>query len=169
MSRTGHVEFYVDKVGNGARRFWVHDRILCGGSITSPHDYEHLKRDFGITGVMNFCTDRPDDAEIDVGIELPFHDGGQSIPADLVHKALNWAKEHLSHDRTTLYVHCALGGSRGPSMAYAICRGVLGISREEVLAAIKVGHPIFIGWSEVWHPKQYLADIEAALLTWPGQ
>jgi hypothetical protein len=168
MSRTGHVEFYIDKVGNGARRFWVHDRILCGGSIVSPYDYTHLKRDFGVTGVMNFCTDRRDDAEIECGVELPFPDNGNSIPPKIIHDALDWAQAHLARAGTILYVHCALGGSRGPSMAYAIARGVLKMTSEEVFEAIQVGHPVFIGWKDTWHPKQYISDIEKALPDWRG-
>lgn len=169
MSRTGLVERYVDQVGNGAQRFWVHDRILCGGSIVSQDDYEHLKRDFHITGVMNFCNDRPDNAAIECGVEMPFSDNGHSISRKLIHDALNWAKAHLSKSGTILYVHCALGGSRGPSMAYAICRGVLKMSRSDTLMAIKDGHPLYIGYLKAFHPKQYVHDIEEALLTWPGR
>jgi hypothetical protein len=167
MSRTGLVERYTDQVGNGAQRFWVHERILCGGSIISQDDYEHLKRDFGVTGVMNFCNDRPDNATIEYGVEMPFSDNGNSISKKFIHDALDWAREFYLCKVGVLYVHCALGGSRGPSMAYAICRGVLGMSRADTLRAIQAGHPLFIGYLKTFHPKQYVHDIEEALLTWP--
>lgn len=135
----------------------------------SQQDYEHLQRDFGVTGVMSFCDNAKDEAKIENYIELPFPDDGGSIPSKVIHDTLDWAKEHLSREGTILYVHCALGGSRGPSMSYAICRGVLKMTPDEVFDSIKIGHPIFIGWKENWNPKQYIQDIEEALLIWPGQ
>jgi len=165
----GHVEFYADKNNNAARRFWMHDRILCGGSIVSPADYEHLRRDLGVTGVMNFCNTTKDDADIEHYIELPFPDNGDRIPSKIIHDALNWARDYLARDGTVLYVHCALGGSRGPSMSYAVCRGVLKMEPQAIFNAIEAGHPVFLEWKEHWHPRQYLHDIEEALLTWPSR
>lgn len=169
--RSGLVETYVDKNKNGARRFWVHERILCGGAILGPDDYIHLKHDFKVTGVLNVDNLQSDEGK---GIEhlayFPFPDDGNNIPAGIIHDCLDFAKSHLAADsENILYVHCALGGSRGPSMAYAVCRGVFKLSPTTIFESIKVGHPLFIGWKETWNPKQYIQDIEEALLIWPGQ
>jgi hypothetical protein len=168
MNKVGHVEFYVDKNRNGARRFWVNDQILCGGSILSWDDYLHLKRDFGVTGVMNFANTTEDPDGIEHYVHLPFPDDGKPIPHSLIHTVFAWARRHLETAGPVLYVHCALGGSRGPSMAYAVCRGVLGLQPQAIFDAIQVGHPNFIGWKENWNPKQYIKDIEEALTTWSG-
>lgn len=169
MTRTGHVEFYSDKNNNAARRFWMHDRILCGGSIVSQEDYDHLRRDLGVTGVMSFCDTVKDEASIEDYVEFPFPDNGNKIPAKIIHDALSWARDYLARAGTVLYVHCALGGSRGPSMSYAVCRGVLKMEPNEIFEAIEPGHPTFLVWKDNWYPKQYLRDIEEALLTWSDE
>jgi hypothetical protein len=166
--KRGHVQFYTDKNGNGARRYWINDTILCGGSILNHQDYQHLRTNLGVTGVMNFCNTTKDPDGIEHYIHLPFPDTGAAIPHSLIHTALAFAKRHIERVGPVLYVHCALGGSRGPSMSYAVCRGVLGMEPQEIFDAIAAGHPLYLQWKETGNPKQYLKDIEEALLTWVG-
>jgi len=114
--------------GGKARRFWLHPRLLVGGAILNADDGLHLRRDFGITHVASFESERLDHGKGWPHARLcwtPFVDVGETIHPALLRQALDFAVDTLSLDDSVLYAHCQLGGGRGPSLGYMICTGPL--------------------------------------------
>lgn len=162
-SRAGtHVEMYPSRSGQLARRYWVHDRVLVGGNITSPADAAHLKDDLGVTHVLSFESEYDEDhwprTEPSTAARFPFADNGTSIDdrADLV-AAATFAARVLVDPNNVLYCHCQLGGSRGPTAGYLALR-LLDHSPEEAMAAIRETR------GPDWHPHAaYIESIEKML------
>jgi glycosyltransferase involved in cell wall biosynthesis len=165
LTKSGRAETYVNHLNYGlsTSRYWVTDRILVGGSIWGAEDWEHLKRDFGVTDVLSVESEHDDGGK---GIEsirqLPFRDDGASLTVDIVHEALDFARGVVLQPGRVLYVHCWAAGSRSPSMAYAICRGIFGMDADQVLALIRAEcNPTF--GTHATH-QAYIKVIEQTLL-----
>lgn len=151
-----------------ALRWWADPfdkRILIGGTIQSRDDWRHLKDRLGIGAVITAEVER-DDVSVGVPAELicdvGVSDNGQPN-IDLYVKAIKFARRHTSE---RLYVHCAMGGSRSPSLAYAILRdGGLSSTRiiqayQHIFSAKLNGHP----WGEHPFHMAYVGAAEAALV-----
>ncbi len=152
---------YADGTHN-ARRWWAHDRILVGGTLLDAADWAHLKKDFGITAVLSVESEHDDNGK---GIDgpalwLPVPDDGTPKPAEWWAAGTVFAAGVLDAPGSKLYVHCQMGGSRSPAMAFAILRTWGMLSREEALAAIREtiphygNHPVHVN---------YLSSCEHAL------
>jgi hypothetical protein len=149
--------------GGEAHRFWVHEKVLVGGTILDAADGEHLKKTYEITDTLSFEHEHTD---WNKGFEpanmcwTPFIDHGQEPHPELLDQALAFAFQVLRRDGT-LYAHCQLGGSRGPTAGYLVCVGILGMRREDVLSVLKRAHR---GGSEPHGP--YLQACDEAIARW---
>jgi predicted O-methyltransferase YrrM/tetratricopeptide (TPR) repeat protein len=155
--------------GGPARRFWLHPRVLVGGSILSKEDGLGLAEKYGVTHLLSAESERLDD---DRGFDdnkrcrVSFVDDGASIDEKLLHEALDFGVKALSAPDSVVYAHCQLGGSRGPSMGYLLVHGVFGMPAQETLAIIKaVRAPLNPQEGPDLH-RGYLDSINAAISSW---
>lgn len=119
-------------------RFWVHPRVMVGGSIIDASDWMHLVVVFQLTGVVNVETEHSDvGKEISDLCEAQVPDNGTPFDVEVLSKVLVFARRHMESPAAKLYVHCQMGGSRSPAFAYLILRGVLGIDRHQALEDIR--------------------------------
>lgn len=161
--KVGIAEFYINKLylGHTASRYWLADNLLVGGSIVDAADWEHLRTDFGISAVINLESEHSDIGKgIDTLLELPTPDDGQKKDPKLFQSAIAFGQCILNEPGPKLYVHCQQGGSRSPAFAYAILRGVHGLTKEAALSCIRACHPEYGN-----HPvhQAYLDSAEEAL------
>ncbi len=164
MTRVGrHLGFYQNTDGL-AQRYWVHDRILVGGSIMNPDDGEELRR-IGITHVLS-AEDQQDDAgkwPDEYRARHAFVDDGADVDLDLVHKMIGYAKAALVVEGSTLYVHCKMGGSRGPTLGYLALRTAFEFSPARAMDAIRIHRG-------AWTPHlRYIHSVERAITARDGE
>lgn len=136
--------------------------LLMGGSINGAADWEHLKKDFGITHVLNLETEHDDSALMpgEVLLQLPTPDNGQFKNPDWFVLGVDFAhRVDLLNGR--LYLHCQAGGSRTPAMLYAILRQLYRRGPDEALNSIRTVKPSF--GTAPCH-SNYIASAEVALL-----
>lgn len=143
-------------------RWWAHPRILVGGSIIDEADWKHLRDDYGIAGVLNVETEHDDSGKkIPVLCQAQFADDGKPDPK-VLYTGLKFARGFLAVDPLKLdapgmklYVHCQMGGSRSPAVAYMILRDVFRMTPGAAVQAIRNGkedpkwgeHPVHIGYA----------------------
>ena len=156
--RRGHIGFYPNRDGR-AQRYWVHDRVLVGGSIMSAEDAEAL-RHMGVTHVLS-AEDQQDDAgkwPDDRRARHEFVDGGQDVPLELVHAMVGYTRRVLQgFPDAVLYAHCHMGGSRGPTLGYIALRAAFEFTPAQAMAAIRVHRGD-------WTPHlRYIHSVERAL------
>ena len=153
--------------GGRAHRFWLHDRILVGGAILNADDGRHLRMDHGVTHVLSAESERHDRGKgfADERLcRIPFVDNGVNGPTEAqVHEALSFAAAVMAKPEHVLYTHCQLGGSRGPSMGYLVCVGVLGLDADDVVNRLASVHVA----GERLHPP-YRAAIDAGIASYSG-
>lgn len=127
--------------GGRARRYWIHDRLLVGGSILGLEDGEHLRRDYGVTHVLSFESERMDGGKSFPRSRrcwCPFIDVHLPIHPALLEEALDFAQTVFDEfDESVLYAHCQLGGGRGPSAAYLAAVGALDMDPDLALQRIR--------------------------------
>jgi hypothetical protein len=164
-----HAESYVNRLYPDQsvaliQRYWVHPQVLVGGSINDEEDWQHLHRDFFIQSVLNLETEHSDEGK---GIarlsECRFPDVGEPVPRGLVRQAVSFAK--LAAGFGPLYVHCQMGGSRSPAMAYAVLRWVHEMTPQEAFDAVRASRDWAPGlpYGDHHYHKSYLASIDEAL------
>jgi hypothetical protein len=133
-------------------RWWVKNGlgvpvIMGGGSIVSAEDWAHLRRDFGITHVLNL--DTKSDAEFvpaDRLCEVAVTDNGMAIAAPLLAACCSFARSAVNSSADAkLYVHSGNGGARAPAIIYAIFRSA-GESHENALRMVNRGFPHSTGY-----------------------
>lgn len=123
--------------GHVVRRSWVTEDIMIGGSIIDVPDWEHLRDDYGITGVVNVESEHSDAAwGIPELLERPMPDDGTPRNAEDIAAIVEFARAQFAK-RGRLYVHCQVGGSRSPAIAYAILRGARGLTSDIALKVIQ--------------------------------
>lgn len=123
-------------------RWWVGSNIMGGGSIVNADDWAHLRKDFGITHVLNL--DTKSDAEFvspEKLCEVAVTDNGMAIAAPLLAACCDFARATLATSNAKLYVHSGNGGARAPAVIYAILRSVSGLSHEAALFVVNMGFP----------------------------
>lgn len=147
--------------GHMHNRWWVDEQILVGGSVNDAVDWAHIRDDFGIGAVLSLEIERDDAGK---GLDVPYlrlgmPDDGGPKPVEYWVAGVAFACGAL-RDGRRIYVHCALGNSRSPSMAYAILRCAFKLSTAEALARFQRSRP---EWGT--HPVQatYIASAEASL------
>lgn len=167
------VETYVntlyDNPGNTTHRYWITDGlpIMVGGSLLGPEDWLHLRRDFGLTDVVNVETEHDDFGKLPsenlCQVRVP--DDGTPFPAEAVLGVCLFAASKLYRSvpggGPKFYVHCQMGGSRSPAFAYAIMRSAFGMSAADALAALRTVRGDDYG-TKLYHIS-YLSSIESAL------
>jgi len=154
-----------------AQRYWVHDRILVGGSIIDVEDADKL-RQLGITHVLSAEHERDDAGKWpdDRRARFEWPDDGADIPEATLHKVMQYASDVLSQQDAILYAHCQMGGSRGPTLGYIALRWALKMSPGEAMRAI------LAGWAgdnqkpnASWTPHlRYIRSVERAIATMPA-
>mgnify|MGYP001567555139 FL=1 len=168
-----HCENYINTLyrppqhPNGApcTRWWACPSILVGGSIVSEIDAWHLK-DLGITHVLSVESERTDLGCLGLagleGHESSFEDVGdreQAIPAIL--DGILYACSIKG--KPVFYVHCQMGGSRSPAMAYALLRSLFGYSTDRALSSIRHMKPEYANEAHGFG-RTYIAAAEEALI-----
>lgn len=144
------------------RRWWAHPKILVGGSINDTRDWNHLRDDFRISAVLSVESEHGDGGKVVNAplCQLPTSDDGQPKPIEWWWAGFGFAAGIFEDLNAILYVHCQMGGSRSPAMAYGILRTVFGKSGDEALEAIRAGVPTY--GSAPGH-IQYLESCERAI------
>ena len=164
------VETYSNALyeGHTCHRYWIRKwPVLVGGSVLHSGDWEHLAKDFWITDVVNVETEHDDSGKIpaDRLIQARVPDVGSPFPADKILSVCLFVANKLRiNDRSRFYVHCQMGGSRSPAFAYAILRGVYGLSQNDALQEIIQSRPEEkLPYGHHDFHKAYLKSIEEAL------
>ncbi len=153
-------EDYVNHLylGTPCQRYWVHPRVMVGGSINDAADAQRLAKEFGITSVLNVETEHSDSNKgIPLLCETQVPDRGQPFPQVMVASALAFAKSTLKEPTTKILVHCQMGHSRSPAFAYLVLRGVFDMPADVALTALQVHRP---NYGQHWYHQNYLASIE---------
>jgi hypothetical protein len=139
-------------------------RIMIGGNIQDAPDLAHLQKDFGITHVLDLESGRGATCEHAPGRyrKIEFVDNGMPMAPTLLVDACSYARDVLKAEGNRLYIHCHMGASRSPAIAYAILRSVYGLSHEDGLVAINRGFPHGEGyeWSHHAAQQSYVGAID---------
>lgn len=137
-------------------RWWVPGfPIMVGANIQDDADLAHLRRDFGITHVLDVESGRPATADHGGGYcKIEMVDNGMPMAPPLLVDACSFAKAALAGPAAKLYVHCHMGASRSPAYVYAIMRSVFGLTHEQGIVAINRGFPHGDGYHWSHHPAQ---------------
>ncbi len=104
---------------------WITERIAVGGGIWAADRMAEVHR-AGITHVIDMQIEF-DDTEIarPFGIEVlwnPIDDDFQPKPPEVFRRGVEFGLEALKKDNTKIYIHCAAGVHRAPTMALALLR-----------------------------------------------
>ena len=109
---------------------WVNQRLAVGAGISSREDMEILFV-AGITNIINMRMEIDDRKFCDgrlwpeVGcLWLPQVDDGSPRDRRQILEGIEYALEALKIMGSKVYVHCATGTNRGPTMCYAILRAM---------------------------------------------
>jgi len=165
------VESYPNTLylGHVCHRYWVSaspSPIMVGGSLLGAEDWEHLRRDFGISDVINVETEHDDAGKLPPGnlCQARVPDDGSPFPAERVLSVCLFAARRLLETKgaASFYVHCQMGGSRSPGFAYAILRGVLGVGADVALSAIRAC-PGREAYGDHPYHRSYISSVESAL------
>lgn len=145
-------------------RWWAHERILVGGSLIDNADWNHLRKDFGITALLNVETEHSD---VDKGVaddghfcECQFPDNGSAPGEEFWATVLLFAKRVLHEEKSKIYIHCQMGGSRSPAVGYAVLRHVFGLNKYDALLRIQEARPDF---GEHKFHKSYMDSADLAM------
>jgi predicted O-methyltransferase YrrM len=160
-----HVGHYPNTLyGGQAQRYWVHTRVLVGGSILGDEDAATLLNQHGVTHVLSAEHDRKEEPWPRASRGwFGFDDDGQDVPEALIHGAMDYAEKVLADPKTVLYAHCRMGGSRGPSMGYLVLRSVFGYTPGAAMKVIRAGRG-------AWTPHlRYIESIERAMTSRKGR
>lgn len=117
----------------------IQPRILVGAFLESPHEVEMLRRDEGVTAVLNLETDEdiqpariladdPETLYAASGLELcriPVRDLDESHLQQRLPECVE-ALRRLLEEGHTVYLHCTAGVNRSPTVAIAYLHWCLG-------------------------------------------
>ena len=156
-----------------AQRYWVHDRVLVGGSIIDATDADKLSA-IGITHVLSGEHERDDTGKWPDNKRGRFawEDNSAAIDEALLHALFDHVEKlFASEPEAVLYVHCQMGGSRGPTLGYLVLRLVFKYAPAQAMRAIRES------WAgdnrqpnPNWVPHlDYIQSIERALETRPAK
>ena len=102
---------------------WITDRIAVGGGIWNAANMAELAA-LGITHIVNMQIEFDERSLAQPhGIEVlwnPVDDDFLPKPPDVFQRGVRFAQDALADSNARLYVHCAAGVHRGPTMALAI-------------------------------------------------
>lgn len=146
-------------------RWWVPGhRMLVGGNIQDAADLAHLQNDLGITHALDLESGRNPTCAHRMGHykKIEFVDNGMPMAEALLVEACTYARDALADPNNRLYIHCHMGASRSPAIAYAVLRSVYGLSHEEGLVTINKGFPHGAGyhWSHHVCQQAYVGAVD---------
>lgn len=102
---------------------WITDRIAVGGGIWNAANMAELAA-LGVTHIVNMQIEFDERAlAAPHNIEVlwnPVDDDFLPKPPDVFQRGVRFAQDALASNGSRLYVHCAAGVHRGPTMALAI-------------------------------------------------
>ncbi len=108
---------------SGMDMTWVTGRIAVGGGIWNAENMAEVARS-GVTHIIDMQQEFDDTPLADpFGIEVlwnPTEDDFQPKPPALFQRGVDFAKRILDEPETKLFVHCAAGIHRAPTMTLAI-------------------------------------------------
>ncbi len=141
-------------------RVWP--KLYVGGQIREK-GWQRLKQD-GVTAVVNMRTEHDDRAN---GVSIP-EDHYLHLPTvddtpvslDDLQRGVDWIAAQIANDGA-VYIHCAAGSGRAPSMgaAYLIARE--NMTTDEALGAIKKKRPFIMPMaSQIVRLREYEAWIK---------
>lgn len=158
------VETYANKLylGHTCHRYWVHPRVMVGGSILDAADWKHLQKDFRLTAVLNVETEHSDHGkEISNLLQTQVPDDGTPFPLDALQLASRFSTYVLGqHPGAKIYVHCQMGGSRSPAFAYLVMRSALNMTPDQSLGVVRKHKP---DYGHHQYHQNYLGSIEKFL------
>jgi protein-tyrosine phosphatase len=130
---------------------WITDRIAVGGGIWNAGNMAELAA-LGITHIINMQIEF-DERSLAVphNIEVlwnPVDDDFLPKPPDVFQRGVRFAQDALADSNARLYVHCAAGVHRGPTMALAILCAQ-GYDLEEAKRLIQEKRYV-VDWAEVY-------------------
>lgn len=136
-------------------------RLLMGGTILDAADWEHLRKDFGVTHVINLETEHSDVGKVprEQLLEIPTPDDGTMKPAEWFDIG-GFVRTAFRNPASIIYVHCQAGGSRTPMMVYFLLRRFSNLTPAGALVLIQTVKPSF--GSAAYHVN-YIASAEQAL------
>lgn len=120
----------------------ITDTLYVGGQV-GPQGWERLQA-AGVTAIVNMRREHDDRAAgIDVPVEHYLHvPTVDDQPVDLtdLQRGADWIAAQIAQGGA-VYVHCAAGSGRAPSMGAAYLMAHQGMSMDEALATIKARRP----------------------------
>lgn len=122
---------------------FITNRVDTGATIPDPFGVLTLQK-AGITHVIN-CQEEHCDLPFLKGtpikyLRCPTHDDGGTKGVEWFGQGVQFALEALATPGNKVYIHCAAGINRGPSMAYAVLRAQ-GLDGRLVRSLIKEARP----------------------------
>lgn len=153
--------------GHQTFRYTVHPEVMVGGELNDREDLEHLMEDHRVSAVLN--VGGRSEAAYFRGMherlaEVPLVDDGGAFEPEAVRRVLSHAMV-MRREGRVLYVHCHIGVSRSPAIAYGVLRWVYGMGRAEALWALDSSGGAFGGSYLGYAPKHavYIESVERAL------
>lgn len=151
-------------------RWWV-SHWLVGGSVIDEDDWTGLVFNHGLEYCINVETEHSDQGKLpaDRLCEAQVADDGSPFPDAMLRRIADFMDGRFVNSKG--YVHCQMGGSRSPAVAYFLLRYLCGASRELALVGVNEG---FMEREELknanpkpygWHPvhQVYLGSVDAWL------
>jgi protein-tyrosine phosphatase len=123
---------------------WVTERVALGGGIWNLRNMEELVR-VGVTHVLNMqleFDDRP--LAEPLGIRVlwnPTDDDFLPKPPELLKRGVDFALEALDDPAAKVYIHCAAGVHRAPTMTLAVLCA-LDWEIDEAMVLIETRRPV---------------------------
>ena len=132
----------VDKTGMDIT--WLTDRIAVGGGIWNPENMTAVA-EAGITHIIDMQIEFDDTPLAKKhGIEVlwnPTDDDFEPKPPALFQRGVDFAERALGEEGTKVFVHCAAGVHRAPTMTLALL-GSMGWDLEEAMRLIEGRRPV---------------------------
>ena len=154
---------------------FIFPNLACGGAANDARALEVILRQ-GITHAINLTTrcdemlyrnsDLKDKYDLEV-LHLHFPDDRKPKPFSIWHTLVEYASTVLSSSGNKLFVHCAAGNARSPSVCYAIVRAFYGYSEKGAELVILKHYRELLWLRDSDFPKDrdvhYKSDIERYL------
>lgn len=134
-------EWPDNKPGNMNFHF-ITERLVVGSMAWDPMHVKKLLVN-GITHVINCTTHDVKEIYKNSPIQyllLPTNDDGQKKTVEWFRPGIEFVLTSLKNPKAKVYIHCAAGINRGPSMAYAVLRA-MGLSAAETKLRIETRRP----------------------------
>jgi len=123
---------------------WVTERIAVGGGIWNAENMAAVAQQ-GITHIIDMQIEFDDTALAgEHGIEVlwnPTDDDFEPKPAELFRRGVKFAAKALADGDGKLFVHCAAGVHRAPTMTLALL-GSMGWELEDAMELIQKKRPV---------------------------